>query len=72
MIRTKERNLRNTIFFTLKTIAIILVVCFALEYPVQMLGKAYAAEKVYYISEVKVFQAEKEADSMPARARTRS
>ena len=64
MIRTKERNLRHTIFFTLKTIAIILVVCFALEYPVQMLGKAYAAEKVYYISEVKTFQAKTEAEAI--------
>ena len=64
MIRTKERNLRNTIFFTLKTIAIILVVCFALEYPVQMLGKTYAAEKVYYISEVKTFQAKTEAEAI--------
>ncbi len=64
MIRTKEHNLRNTIFFTLKTIAIILVVCFALEYPVQMLGKAYAAEKVYYISEVKTFQAKTEAEAI--------
>ena len=64
MIRTKERNLRNTIFFTLKTIAIILVVCFALEYPVQMLGKAYATEKVYYISEVKAFQAKTEAEAI--------
>ena len=64
MIRTKERNLRNTIFFTLKTIAIILVVCFALEYPVQMLGKSYAAEKVYYISEVKTFQAKTEAEAI--------
>lgn len=64
MIRTTEHNLRNTIFFTLKTIAIILVVCFALEYPVQMLGKAYAAEKVYYISEVKTFQAKTEAEAI--------
>ncbi len=64
MIRTKERNLRNTIFFTLKTIAIILVVCFAIEYPVQMLGKAYATEKVYYISEVKTFQAKTEAEAI--------
>lgn len=64
MIRTTEHNLRNTIFFTLKTIAIILIVCFALEYPVQMLGKAYAAEKVYYISEVKTFQAKTEAEAI--------
>ncbi len=64
MIRTTEHNLRNTIFFTIKTIAIILVVCFALEYPVQMLGKAYAAEKVYYISEVKTFQAKTEAEAI--------
>ena len=64
MIRTKEHNLRNTIFFTLKTIAIILIVCFAIEYPVQMLGKAYAAEKVYYISEVKTFQAKTEAEAI--------
>ena len=64
MIRTTEHNLRNTIFFTLKTIAIIMVVCFALEYPVQMLGKSYAAEKVYYISEVKTFQAKTEAEAI--------
>ncbi len=64
MIRTTGHNLRNTIFFTLKTIAIILIVCFALEYPVQMLGKAYAAEKVYYISEVKTFQAKTEAEAI--------
>ncbi len=64
MIRTTEHNLRNTIFFTLKTIAIILIVCFAIEYPVQMLGKAYAAEKVYYISEVKTFQAKTEAEAI--------
>ena len=64
MIRTKEHNLRKTIFFTLKTIAIILVVCFAIEYPVQMFGRAYAAEKVYYVSEVKVFQAKTEAEAI--------
>ena len=64
MISTKEHNLRKTIFFAIKTIALILVVCFALEYPVQMLGKVLAANKVYYISEVKVFQAKTEAEAI--------
>ena len=63
MITTKEHNLRNTIFFTIKAIALILVICFAVEIPVQIIGKVSAANKVFYISEVKAFQAEKEDDA---------
>ena len=64
MISTKDHNWRRTIFFALKAIAFILVACFVLEYPTQMLGKVSAAEKVYYISEVKTFQAKTEAEAI--------
>lgn len=63
MISTKERNLRKTIFFTLKTIALILVICFVLEYPAPMIKKAQAAEKVYYVSDIKIFQAKTVEDA---------
>lgn len=63
MIKTQKRSLRNTILFTIKTIALILIVCLVAEYPAQMLGKVLAMEKVYYVSDVKVFQAEKEEDA---------
>ncbi len=46
MISTKEHNLRNTIFFTIKTVALILVICFMIELPVQIIGKVTAANKV--------------------------
>ncbi len=63
MLKTENHSLRKTIFFTIKMIAMFLVVCFAIEYPAQMFGRVLAAEKVYYISEVKVFQAETEAEA---------
>ena len=63
MIKTQKRSLRNIVFFTIKTIALILIVCLVAEYPAQMLGKVLATEKVYYVSDVKVFQAEKEEDA---------
>ena len=43
MISTKEHNLRNAIFFTIKTVALILVICFAIEIPIQVIGKVAAA-----------------------------
>lgn len=63
MISTKSRSLRHIIYFTIKTIAVILIVCFAVEYPARTLGKVLAAEKEYYVSDIKVFQAEKEEDA---------
>ena len=66
MISTKEHNLRNTIFFTIKTIALILVICFVIEAPIQVIGRVSAANKVYYVSEVKAFQAENAADAKRA------
>ena len=66
MISTKEHNLRNTIFFTIKTIALILVICFAIEVPSQVIGKVSAANKVYYVSEIKAFQAKNAADAKKA------
>ena len=58
MISTKEHNLRKAIFFAIKMIAIMLVVCFFVEYPAQMVGKAADASKVCYISKIKTFQAD--------------
>ena len=63
MITTKEHNLRNTIFFTIKTIALILVICFAIEFPIRIIGKVSAANKVYYISDIKTFQAQDEGEA---------
>ena len=63
MISTKEHNLRNTIFFTIKTIALILVICFMIELPVQIIGKVTAANKVYYISDIKTYQADSESEA---------
>ena len=63
MISTENHSLKKTIFFAIKTIAIVLVACFAIEYPIQMIGRVSAADKVYYISEVKMFQAESEAEA---------
>lgn len=60
MLSTENRSLRKTIFFTLKTIALILVISFAIQYPLQMIGRVWAADKVYYISEIKAFTAETE------------
>ena len=63
MIRTKDHTLRKAIFFAIKTIAIILVACFAIEYPLPLIGEVAAADKVYYISEIKAFQAETEEEA---------
>ena len=63
MIKTKEHNLRKTIFFTLKTIAVILVICLAMEYPSQICGRVSAADKVYYISDIQIFQAPDEGEA---------
>ena len=63
MISTKEHNLRNTIFFTIKSVALILVICFMIELPVQIIGKVTAANKVYYISDIKTYQADSESEA---------
>lgn len=63
MISTKEHNLRKAIFFAIKMIAVMLVVCFFVEYPAQMIGKAADASTVYYISKIKTFQAESEEEA---------
>lgn len=63
MINIENHSLKKTIFFAIKMIALVLVVCFAIQYPIQMIGKVSAADKVYYISEVKTFQAETEDEA---------
>ena len=63
MIKTKEHNLRKTIFFTLKAIAVILVICLAMECPCQICGRVFAANKVYYISDIQIFQAPDEGEA---------
>ena len=63
MINIENHSLKKTIFFAIKMIALVLVVCFAIQFPIQMIGKVSAADKVYYISEVKTFQAETEDEA---------
>ena len=66
MARNRSIDFRRTLFFTLKTVAVVLILCFLLEGPLNLFGRVSAAERIYYISEVKVFQAEKEADARKA------
>ena len=57
MIRTKEHNLRRALFLAIKTIAVFLAVLCAVQQPLDMIGQVAAADKDYYISELKLFQA---------------
>ena len=66
MTRNRTIDLRKIIIFTVVTVSVLLTLCFLLEGPLNTIGRVFAAEKVYYISEVKVFQAEKEADARKA------
>ena len=57
MIRTKDHNLRRALFLAIKTIAVFLAVLCAVQQPLDMIGQVAAADKDYYISELKLFQA---------------
>ena len=58
--------MRRLIFFLLKTVSILLAACFLFEIPLNKVGQVSAAEKEYYISEIKIFQGKTEAEARSA------
>ena len=63
MIRTKDHKLRRALFFAIKSLSVFLAVLFAVQQPLEMIGQVAAADKDYYVSELKLFQAETEEEA---------
>ena len=66
MIRTKDRRLRRLIKFVLTSISLLLVLCFLTQEPIFTSRKASAAERIVYLKEVKVFEADSEKEARAA------
>lgn len=66
MIRTKNRTLRMLIKFILTSLSLLLVVCFLTETPINIIERVSAAEKIVYLKEVKIFEAESEKEARSA------
>ena len=63
MIRTKNKTLRRLIKFILTSLSLLLVVCFLTETPINIIERVSAAEKIVYLKEVKIFEADSEKEA---------
>ncbi len=65
-MRNHTIDMKKAVFFTVKTIALLLIICFIVEGPLNLFGRVSAAERVYYVSEIKAFQAKTEQEARKA------
>ncbi len=66
MIRTTNRTLRRLMIFLLTTVSLILIMCFFGEGPLSIIGRITAAERVLYLKDVRIYEAETEAEARNA------
>ncbi len=66
MIRTKNRTLRRLIKFLLTSISLLLVLCFLTQGPIHTIERVFAAERILYLKEIKIFEADSEKEARSA------
>lgn len=56
MIRTKNRTFKKLLMIVISTLSMLLVLTFASELPLSIIGRVSAADKVVYLKEMQLFQ----------------